>query len=113
MHKFRYAALPFGRAQLAVKVFTRDNVGCRLRPFRRDLDVTLFEDHRTFVVANGGRAGLPLNVVIGTLACFEASSEVARESDPGASFWGLSIVLQYFQFRTQVNGDLAHRGSLL
>ena len=63
--------LALGRAHLAVEIFADDDVGGGLGPVRRDLDVRLFEDDRAFIVADGGGAELPLDLVVGRFAGFE------------------------------------------
>ena len=60
MHQFRHAALPLGRAQFAVEVLAGDDVGGGLRPVAGHFNIALLENHRAFVVADGGGAGFPL-----------------------------------------------------
>ena len=83
MHQLADAALALGRAQLAVEVFAGDDVGGRLRPVDRNVDVALFENHRAFVVADGGSSGFPLDLVVRSFAGFETRGEVFGELDPG------------------------------
>ena len=51
-------------AQRAAEVLRDDDVGRRLRPRRRDLDVLLLEERLAALVRDGGRAQLPLEVVV-------------------------------------------------
>ena len=60
--------LALRRAQLAVEVLAGDDVGGGLRPVGRHFHVALLEDHRAFVVADGGGARLPGDLVVGGLA---------------------------------------------
>ena len=63
-----HAGFALRRADLAVEILADNDVGRGLRPVRWDLDVALLEDHRAFIVADGGGAQLPLHFVIGSLA---------------------------------------------
>ena len=57
------AALALGRADLAAEVLRDDDVGRLLRPEPRDLDVALLEHDLAALVADDGRAQLPLDLV--------------------------------------------------
>ena len=103
------AGFALRRAQFAVEILAGDDVGGGLRPIHGDFDVALLEDDGALVVADGGGAGLPLDVVVGGFAGLLASGEVAGEGDPRAVELRL-FCFQHFHFGTQVYGDLTHGG---
>src|SRR5262249_23674111 len=59
------AALARGGAERAAEVFRGDDVGRRLRPELRDLDVLLLEDDFPLLAADHGGADLPVDLVEG------------------------------------------------
>ena len=70
------AALTLGRPNLAAEILRDDDVGRLLRPELRNLDVALLEHDLAALVADHGRAQLPLDLVERIDACFR---EEARE----------------------------------
>jgi hypothetical protein len=71
LHQLRHAGFALGRPQLAVEILAGDDVGGGLRPVHGHFHVALLEDDRAFVVADGGGAGFPLDLVVRGLAGFE------------------------------------------
>ena len=112
LDQLRDAGLALGRPEFAVEILAGDDIGGRLRPVDRDLDIALLEDDGAFIISNGGGAGLPLDIVVRSLPGLQARREVARERNPGPGFGG-GFGLQLFHFRTQIDGELAHVIALL
>ena len=64
MDQLAYAGLPFRGANLAVKILTNYNVCSSLRPIFGNLDIALFEDDGTLIVADAGGAHFPAHTFI-------------------------------------------------
>ena len=79
--QLRDAGLALGRAQLAVEILAGDDVGGGLRPVGRHFDVALLENHRAFIIADGGGAQFPVDLVVRGLSRLQLAGEVAGEGD--------------------------------
>ncbi len=77
------------------------------------LDIALFEDDRAFIVADGGIAGLPLNIVVGSSARLLPGGEVTRKLDSGASGLGWELSVQLLHYNCLLSGCSVHGDLLL
>ena len=71
----------------------------------------LLEYDGSLVIADGGRAGLPLDFVIGRFASLYAGRKIPLESYAGPLF-GWSFCLQPFYFR-KIDGEKSHSRGFL
>ena len=71
LHKLRNTGLALGRPEFAMEILGGDDVGGGLRPVDGRLHIALLEDDVALIVADGGGAGFPLDLVVRGLAGFE------------------------------------------
>ena len=110
MHQLGNAALPVRRTGLPVEVLADHDVGGRLRPIRRHIDIGLLEDDLALVVGDGGGARFPFQLVVRRAAGLEFLREVFREGDADALRGRKRpfAVLEFAHPGTEVNAELSH-----
>jgi hypothetical protein len=86
MDDLRDAAFPLRRSHASMKILAGDDVGGRLRPVGRDLNVLLFKNDGPFVVADRSRALLPAHFVVGRAPGGEFGGKIARKTQPATLF---------------------------
>ena len=112
MNDLRDAAFPLRRSHASMKILAGDDVGGRLRPVGRDLNVLLFKDEGPFVVADRSRAPLPAQFVVGRAPGGEFGRKIAWKTQSAALF-----LLEAAPVRRRLDSDfdtnLSHRPLLI